>query len=128
LITQLADLLLLLLGTLRLTRLVTTDDVGLWLVRSPAYRWARYAPVDWDTFAPVGHSSRTDTWRRKLASGLECPHCVGFWIGCSLLLILALTGGPGHDQGASAAHTLWEFVTGAFALSYLVGHISARLD
>jgi hypothetical protein len=112
------DLVLALLGTLRLTRLITTDDIGWWTVREPAYRWARYDPDE----------GVVDTTARKLVSGLECPHCVGFWVGCSLLLTLALTGGPGHDQGASAAHTLWEYVTGVFALSYLVGHISARLD
>jgi hypothetical protein len=121
LITQASDLLLLVLATLRLTRLVTTDDLGEWLIVGPAYRWARIYDRD-------GVSAAPETWRQRLVSGLTCPHCVGFWIGSSLLLILTLTGGPGHDQGASTAHTLWEFVTGAFALSYLVGHISARLD
>lgn len=102
------DLLLVLGLTLRLTRLVVADDIGLWFVRGPAVRWAIY------------HEPRADGWRAKLQSGLSCPFCVGFWIGCLALLSLLLVGGPGD------ANVVWRYVAGAFALNWIVGHIAAR--
>lgn len=103
------DLLLALGCTLRLSRLVTADDLGLWWVRGPAALWA------------MKHEPKADGWRAKLQSGLDCPFCVGFWIGVLVLGSLCLTGGPGQ------AWEPWRWVTGAFALNYVVGHIASRL-
>jgi hypothetical protein len=47
---------------------------------------------------------------------------VGFWIGLAVLLSLLLVGGPGD------ADVWWRYATGAFALNYVVGHVSGRLD
>lgn len=102
------DILLALGLTLRLSRLVVTDDIGLWWIRIPAFNWAH------------AREPRADGWRAKLQSGLSCPFCVGFWIGCLVLLSLWLVGGPGH------AHEAWRWVSGAFALNWIVGHIAAR--
>lgn len=119
------DLLLLLGATLRLTRLVTTDDLGWWLIRGPAYR-ATTRPLNTLPAYLTEPEPDTTTLAGKLASGLGCPHCVGFWIGLALLTVWSLTGGIGH--GWEDLHGTWRFVTGALTLSYLVGHIGARLD
>lgn len=102
------DLLLALGLTLRLSRLVVTDDIGLWFVRGPAAVWA------------IHREPNASGWRSKLQLGLSCPFCVGFWIGCLALLSLWLVGGPGH------AHEAWRWVSGAFALNWIVGHVAAR--
>ena len=107
------DILILVLADLRLTRLVTTDDLGYWLLREPLERWADFYPDEGEE--PSGLKS-------KIVSGLACPFCVGFWVGLSLLATLFLAGGPGHCS------LVWEYAAGAFALNYLAGHIAARLD
>lgn len=107
---QYLDVLLALGLTLRLTRLVATDDIGLWFVRGPAAMWA----MNWEP--------KADGWRAKLQSGLDCPFCVGFWIGCLVLLSLWLVGGPGH------AWEPWRWVAGAFTMNYISAHINSRLD
>jgi hypothetical protein len=106
------DLALALLATLRLTRLVTTDSIGQWWLYSPLYKRA------------YGRPSVTTKPRRwaKYVEGLQCPFCVGFWIGCLVLLSLWLVGGPGH------AAEWWRWLAGAFALNYVVGQVSGRLD
>jgi hypothetical protein len=91
------DLLLLMGLTLRLTRFVTTDDLGKWWLQD--------------------HRGQSRYW-----SGLDCPFCVGFWIGVAALVSLAAVGGPGH------AEQWWRYAAGAFTLNYLVGHLSARVD
>jgi hypothetical protein len=103
------DLALLVLVTLRLTRLITTDNVpGQWWIYGPAYKKA------------YGHG-RPPRWA-KYIEGLTCPFCVGFWIGCLTVLSLLLVGGPGD------AADWWRWLAGAFALNYVVGHVSGRLD
>lgn len=102
------DVLLALGLTLRLSRLIVADDIGLWFVRGPAAKWA------------IRREPRADGWRAKLQSGLSCPFCVGFWIGCLVLLSLWLVGGPGD----AAEPCRW--IAGAFALNWIVGHIAAR--
>lgn len=106
------DLLLLLLVSLRLTRLVTTDNLpGQWWIYGPLYKRA------------YGHPSSTPTPRwAKYLEGLTCPFCVGFWIGLAALVSLLLVGGPGD------AAVWWRYATGAFALNWVVGHVANRLD
>jgi hypothetical protein len=107
------DLLLLILASLRLTRLITKDSIpGQWWIYGPLYK--RYAMKS-------ARDHKAPRWGRYL-EGLECPFCVGFWIGCAVLLSLLLVGGPGH------AAEWWRWATGAFALNYVVGHVSKRLD
>ena len=106
------DVVLLLGLTLRLTRLVTADHLGDWLIRdeffAPMTRWANIRD-------PEGYPA---TWRQKLWMGLNCPFCVGFWIGTATLASFYLWHGD----------TAWRLVAGAFTLNYVVGHMSARLD
>lgn len=107
----LADLALLLGLTLRLTRLVVTDQVGEYLVRRPAEHVA----------AHVLHSGRTLAFTRAL---LSCPFCIGFWLGVAALATLAAVGGPGAEGTAAV---VWRYVAGAFALNWVAAHIGARL-
>lgn len=102
--------------TARLTRLIVADDLGLWWVRGPASRWA------WEHDRHLG-AGRVG-WRSLAISGLSCPFCVGFWLGCLVLTSLALVGGPAAE-GTPA--TIWRWVAGAFTLNYVVAHVGARL-
>lgn len=102
------DLLLLLGAVLRVTRLVVADDLGLWWIKDPLDQWAHR-----------NHGSVTPWWHRYLG-GLSCPFCVGFWIGCTALLLLYLVGGPGH------APEWWRYLTGAFALNWVTAHLGVR--
>ena len=103
----LLDTFLLFFATLRLTRLVVTDSIGQWWLYGPLYKRA--------------HEGGTSKWA-KYVEGLVCPFCVGFWIGALLLGSLALAGGFG------AAVEWWRWVTGAFALNWIAGHVASRLD
>lgn len=110
-VTELAlsvlDLLLALGLALRLTRLITSDTITKWYFREPLSHWASAKESD--------HS-----WR--LYTGLECPFCIGFWIGAAVLGSLALAGGPGE------AADWWRWTAAIFALNYVAAHINARLD
>lgn len=141
---------LVLLATLRLTRLVTTDDVGEWLLRSPLLRWAKsherrlrhereQALVK--MLAERGSDPTPDaraeleelseqlqdedqwiSWQGKLVSGLYCPHCIGFWLGAAVVVLTVVL------MPLGILGTVWLVVLSILALSYAVGHLSARLD
>lgn len=114
------DLALVLGLALRLSRLITTDDLGLWWVQWPlANRRNDYVRKQMP--AGTGRGVKDPKWW-KYAEGLECPFCVGAWLGALALLSLWLAGGPGH------AAEWWRYGAGIFALNYLVGHIASRLD
>lgn len=93
------DVALAALTTARLTRLVITDDIGVY-VRRPLNRLADQQDVE--------------DWVRD---GIECPWCIGFWIGAGVL----------------ATHPLWRrsgiarLAAGALALNYVVAHVAVRL-
>lgn len=93
----LLDLAILLLSTLRLVRLVITDDI------------------------PFGSIRLLLGKDRIERLGLDCPFCCGFWIGVLGLLVLWLVGGPGD------AADWWRYAAGAFALNWLAAHIGGRL-
>lgn len=110
--------LVLVLGlTLRLSRLIIVDDVGLWFVRGPAAAWAWGHDKD-------KRGTGAIPWRSHLVTGLSCPFCVGFWIGCLVVLSLYLVGGP---DSTSTAASWWRWIAGAFTLNWTVGHIAARV-
>lgn len=111
------DVLLVLGLTLRLTHLVIADDLGKWFVQEPANRWAG----DGWRWNDAEEELEPTTWKAKLVSGLDCPWCIGFWIGCLCLLTLALVGGPGH------AAEWWRWIAGAFTVNYICAHSGARL-
>lgn len=121
----------------RVTRLVTTDWLGEWMICEPLKKWAFTAEGDVDVHqVQVFQEQRTadghivvrevnkhegPTWRSKLVSGLDCPHCVGFW---ATVLMFGLSALPLSRPVARIRDTL----IGMLAGSYVVGHISASLD
>lgn len=137
--SQLVDVLIICLATLRLTRLVTTDDLGEWMLRGPLQSWAyrRDRAAENESreklgLGPLPPFSRVPTgWRTKLTDGLDCPHCVGYWLGLLVLLAALLAGAPSTLPWLASSPLpllVWRVICGSLALNYLVGHISARLD
>lgn len=103
----------------RLTRFVTKDDLGHWLVKGPleAYAAAHVSP------GTVYDVEDVDTWPGplKAAHGLSCPWCVSVWLGLAVYGSHAVAGRVGLLGP-------WRLVTGALATSHVVGMAQARLD
>lgn len=131
-----ARIILAALAALRLTRLTTTDDLGEWLYVARLKRWAarREVPADIhdelekrlaqeiDRGETVANPPARWGWRSKLVKGLDCPFCVGFWIGAAVLLAELVT------RRIPVLRGLWSFAAGALALNYVTGHVSKRID
>uniref|UniRef100_A0AAU7J7F6 DUF1360 domain-containing protein n=2 Tax=unclassified bacterial viruses TaxID=12333 RepID=A0AAU7J7F6_9VIRU len=127
------------LATARATRFITSDWLGEWWIAGPARKWAdRHEEADrreeyerkranangpMPAYAHWGspRDGEPRTWRGKLVKGLDCPFCVGFWIGGLILLGEATIG-------RSRLRPLWRFGIAMLGLNYIVGHISARID
>lgn len=131
----------------RLTRFVTQDWLGEWLIARPVKRWAegyelkameererfheticegRQGPeavADHKECTPLADYNPHDpiTWQAKVASALDCPFCIGFWIGLGILAVNTATAGT-RLAGP------WRGLKTALALNYVVGHVSARID
>jgi hypothetical protein len=103
----LPDILLVLGATMRLTRLVVTDDLGAWLVREPL-----------DRYCIRQDNAHLD----RLYTGVACPFCVGTWIGYGTLASYAVF------RRSPVTLSAWRFVTAGLALNYVVGHVGSRLD
>lgn len=128
------------LATLRLTRFITTDTLGGWSLVEPAVRWAtkneggfaikegsELVNFHQHEFSIVnGHIpiqvDEDRGWRSKLVSGLECPHCVGYWIGAAALLSGAVM------ERKPLSRRVYGLIAGSLGLSYVTGHVSQRLD
>lgn len=126
---NLSRLALVAIATARLTRFITTDWLGEWTLVRPLKRWAVRAespmhsgprPAGWD---PDDRDPDPDNgWRSKLVKGLDCPFCVGFWIGALVLLGEVVT------RRWRPLRAVWTFALGALGLNYAVGHVSSRID
>jgi hypothetical protein len=103
------DGILVLGATMRLTRLVVTDDLGVWVLKWPARRWAARADP---------HSTG---WQTKAVSGLDCPFCVGTWVGYGVLASYCLARRSPWLGGC------WRFVAAGLALNEVAAHLGARL-
>ena len=132
------------LAAARLTRLVTTDDLGEWLIHEPAFDWAhRHEASRRQALGAVvarlrgqtgGMSKDAErlyekykadlqeddpiTWQAKLVSGLECPYCVGFWLGAGLLAADRIL------PNAGAVRSVFDLGVDALALNY----VTARME
>jgi hypothetical protein len=95
-------LLLVALAAARCWRLLAVDDIG--------------DPIR------VGMSRATerlpDRLRTSLQVGWFCPFCLGYWIS------LGWVG----SALAWGDHWAWQLAAGSLAVSYVVGHVGARLD
>lgn len=96
---SLLDAILVLGFAARLTRLAVVDDI------------AEPARVAFVKAVPT----RIVAWVIAL---LTCPHCLGFWLSAAVVLSWLAWGST----------VLWQAVAAAFTVSYLVGHVVARLD
>jgi hypothetical protein len=129
---------LVLLATLRMTRLLTTDWLGEWLIVGPLKNWAvRSSTEILSAFGTIEAKQALDKgierkelldmqldWRAKLVKGFDCPFCVGYWIGAVLLVITAcVVLWPVEWVAVS-----WALFLGTFALNYIVGHVGSRID
>lgn len=99
-----ADLLLLLGLSLRVTHLITSDTISERYLREPLMRKVR--------------TEKQEFW----IDALYCPWCVGFWICGLMLLSLLVAGGPGD------AASWWRVVAGWFTLNYIVARAESLLN
>lgn len=111
-------------AALRVTRFATTDVLGGWVLADPAKRWASFRDprLPDGSEAPFGYAAPPSAWRHRLTSALDCPYCVG--TQATLLASAALAALP----PATRAGRLLRTACAALAASYLVGHVSYRLD
>lgn len=111
-------------AALRVTRFATTDVLGGWVLADPAKRWARAEDprLPDGSEAPFGYAAPPSAWRHRLVSALDCPYCVG--TQATLLIASLLTALPPHSRPGRLARA----ACAALAASYLVGHVSYRLD
>lgn len=143
-IRKLAALIVLVLTVLRLTRFVTSDFLGEWVLVRPLKKWAFDAETEkpntskffvteadreraelrldaYEKARETGDPNPNNGWRSKLVKGLDCPFCVGFWLGLLALVLWPLARVPFLGK-------LIRLGAGALALNYVVGHVSSRLD
>ena len=86
----------------RITRFVTTDDLGEWWIKEPLRSKAAKLDPRWD----------------KYVEGLDCSFCVGFWATAAVM-----------GSGAVLRwNRVWQWGAGVWAASYVVAHVSSRLD
>lgn len=139
-----SDIALAALAAARLTRFISSDKLGDWWIVEPAKRWATereggimlgYGVNGTDILATsekVAQEHRETLeraepypqrgWRSKLVSGLECPFCLGFWIGTFTLGTAAICNRSPRSRSA------FRFVAGSLGMNYVLGHLQARID
>lgn len=109
---------LLVLGlTLRLTRFIITDTLGQWWIQDPVDRaMARYAERKINESKLTGEAPE-EPWWWKYRVGLNCPWCIGFWVGVAVVASYLLWG---HNEW-------WRVVAAMFTLNWVVAHIATRV-
>lgn len=123
-------------AALRITRFATTDTLGGWVLADPLKRWAERrdprpahdSPTS-PASHPFGYAAPPEAWRHRLVSALDCPYCVGTQATLAIAAVLAaLPAPPSHRPAVRTAGRLARISCAALAASYLVGHVSYRLD
>ena len=134
------DAVLLAGSALRVTRFVTTDVLGGWVLADPLKRWAEKhdpRPAGPHSSHPFGYAAPPRAWRHRLVSALDCPFCVGtqatIVIGAALTLTSsrAPTSRASRRSPLSRTSTAGRLVRAACATlgaAYVVGHVSHRID
>lgn len=113
------DLALVIGASARLTRFVITDDLGETLVRLPVENLLDR--IDNPVLTEERLTQR-QRFVRAISEGLDCPYCVGFWLGAGVLASEVLT------RNRLTTRAAWRFVAGSLALNYVVGHLFELLD
>lgn len=123
-------------AALRITRFATTDTLGGWVLADPLKRWAERrdprpahdSPTS-PASHPFGYAAPPEAWRHRLVSALDCPYCVGTQATLAIAAVLAaLPASPSRRPAVRTAGRLARSACAALAASYLVGHVSYRLD
>lgn len=106
------------LAAARLTRLVTKDTLGGWLIREPIARamqnYAQQTAQIHQREGKPGHP--TQPWWWKYEVGLHCKWCVGFWICAATITAEKAT------RGTCVRPTI-RTLGGALALNYVTAHL-----
>lgn len=106
------------LAAARLTRFVTRDTLGGWLIREPIARamqnYAQAALTKHQREGRPGHP--TQPWWWKYEVGLHCKWCVGFWLAAGTLITEKATRG-------TCARPVIRTIGGALALNYVTAHL-----
>lgn len=106
------------LAAARLTRFVTKDTLGGWLIREPIARaMQNYARAAVDKHTREGRPGHpTQPWWWKYETGLHCKWCVGFWLAAGTLITEKATRG-------TCARPIIRTIGGALALNYVTAHL-----
>lgn len=106
------------LAAARLTRFVTRDTLGGWLIREPIARaMQNYAQSALNRHQREGRPGHpTQPWWWKYEVGLHCRWCVGFWLAAGTLITEKATRG-------TCARPLVATLGGALALNYVTAHL-----
>ena len=106
------------LAAARLTRLVTKDTLGGWLIREPIARamqnYAQQTAQIHQREGKPGHP--TQPWWWKYEVGLHCKWCVGFWLCAATITAEKATRG-------TCARPIIRTIGGALALNYVTAHL-----
>nr|DAO86662.1 MAG TPA: Protein of unknown function (DUF1360) [Caudoviricetes sp.] len=106
------------LAAARLTRFITKDTLGGWLIREPIARaMQNYARAAADKHTREGRPGHpTPPWWWKYETGLHCKWCVGFWLAAGTLITEKATRG-------TCARPIIRTIGGALALNYVTAHL-----
>lgn len=106
------------LAAARLTRFVTRDTLGGWLIREPIARaMQNYAQAALTKHQREGRpGTPTAPWWWKYETGLHCKWCVGFWLAAGTLITEKATRG-------TCARPIIRTIGGALALNYVTAHL-----
>jgi hypothetical protein len=131
---QATDQLLILGATMRLTRLFTSDDLGEWWLKAPLAAWVDATPSP-DRFAPLGgpeHVARAEAASqerfarkqraKRYLDGLDCPHCVGYWVGIAVLTSYLVA------RRSRTALALWRYAAAGLGLNTVSVLLGKQLD
>lgn len=106
------------LAAARLTRFVTKDTLGGWLIREPIARamqnYAQAALTKHQREGRPGHPNPPWWWKYEV--GLHCKWCVGFWLCVGTLAAEKATRG-------TCARPIIRTIGGALALNYVTAHL-----
>lgn len=132
-------------AALRLTRFLTRDDLGHWLIKG---RWQRYAlAVETNRLAVergrLEHASTPEAWVRmserydratdsthpepytveqKISHGLDCPYCTGVWVALAVGAVSALA------STTAPTKRLWGWLSLGLTTSFVSGAIINAMD
>lgn len=107
------------LAAARLTRFITRDTLGGWLIREPIARamqnYAQAALTKHQREGKPGHPKQPWWWKYEV--GLHCKWCVGFW------LCLGTIATEKATRNRPCARPLVATLGGALALNYVTAHL-----